>query len=312
MYWRRKRSDYVRGKGPGNRAAFGSSCGTAGCRDSWPTTAAGRSPGAPWRRAPDYPVLASSRILAPVDDVPVWSITLLLRPPRYRRAGRDRADLGAVVDHVKRRGGRVIEGYPIDPGASPFPSAFAWTGLVSAFRKAGFKEVARRSATAADHAISDRVRCRPWNRPSGWPGSRTFGPLLEFMRLLYAQDGLAFDEAAARAALAGIVGDRSLGLVWMIDEGSEPIGYMILTLGYSLVYRGRDAFVDELFIRADRRRRGIGRKGMAIMEQACRDLEVRALHLEVERPNTAAQGLYRKSGFRRSRSYLMTKHLGKP
>ena len=136
--------------------------------------------------------------------------------------------------------------------------------------------------------------------------------ILAFMRLLYAQDGLAFDEPAARAALAGIVRDRSLGLVWMIDEGPEAIGYMVLTLGYSLMYRGRDAFVDELFIRADRRRRGIGRKAMAIMEQACRDLEVRALHLEVERANAAAQTLYRKFGFVDHDQYLMTRHLEKP
>ncbi len=140
---------------------------------------------------------------------------------------------------------------------------------------------------------------------------RDVDTILGFMRLLYAQDGLAFDEPAARAALAGIVRDRSLGLVWMIDEGPEAIGYMVLTLGYSLMYRGRDAFVDELFIRADRRRRGIGRKAMAIMEQACRDLEVRALHLEVERANAAAQALYRKFGFVDHDQYLMTRHLEK-
>jgi ribosomal protein S18 acetylase RimI-like enzyme len=136
--------------------------------------------------------------------------------------------------------------------------------------------------------------------------------ILSFMRLLYDQDGLTFDEPAARAALAGIVGDRSIGRVWMIDEGPEAIGYMVLTLGYSLMYRGRDAFVDELFIRADRRRRGIGRKAMEIMEQACRDLEVRAIHLEVERPNAAAQSLYRTFGFVDHDQYLMTKRIGTP
>ena len=135
--------------------------------------------------------------------------------------------------------------------------------------------------------------------------------ILAFMRLLYAQDHLPFDEPAARTTLAGIVSDRSLGQVWMIDEGPEAIGYMVLTPGYSLMYRGRDAFVDELFIRADRRRRGIGRKALEIMERACRDLEVRALHLEVERPNVAAQALYRKFGFVDHDQYLMTKHIEK-
>jgi len=132
--------------------------------------------------------------------------------------------------------------------------------------------------------------------------------ILEFMQRLYAQDGLPFDEPMARRTLAGIVRDRSLGRVWMIGDGARPIGYMILTLGYSLEYRGRDAFVDELFIREDRRRQGIGRKAMQVLEQACRNLDVRALHLEVERPNVAAQALYRKFGFVDHDRYLMTKH----
>jgi len=131
--------------------------------------------------------------------------------------------------------------------------------------------------------------------------------ILAFMQRLYAQDGLPYDEPSARATLSGIVRDRSLGRVWMIDEGTEAIGYMILTLGYSLEYRGRDAFVDELFVREDRRRRGIGRKAMRVMEEACREVGVRALHLEVERPNAAAQGLYRKFGFVEHDRILMTK-----
>ena len=133
--------------------------------------------------------------------------------------------------------------------------------------------------------------------------------ILDYMRRLYVQDGLRFEETSARATLAGIVGDGSLGRVWMIRMGSEPIGYMILTLGYSLEYRGRDAFVDELFVDESRRRQGIGRKAMQFLEQACRDLDVRALHLEVERPNVAAQHLYRKFGFVDHDRYLMTKHI---
>src|SRR3989454_8033377 len=130
--------------------------------------------------------------------------------------------------------------------------------------------------------------------------------ILNFMRRLYVQDKMPFDESSARTTLAGIVRDRSLGRVWMIRVGSEPIGYMILTLGYSLEYRGRDAFVDELFVDESRRRQGIGRKAMQFLEQACRDLEVRALHLEVERPNDVARVLYRKFGFVDHVSYVLT------
>jgi hypothetical protein len=40
-----------------------------------------------------------------------------------------------------------VEAYPVEPYSPTMPAAFAWTGTVSAFRKAGFTEVLRRSRT---------------------------------------------------------------------------------------------------------------------------------------------------------------------
>src|SRR5262245_42648000 len=132
--------------------------------------------------------------------------------------------------------------------------------------------------------------------------------ILGFMRELYAIDGSApFEEAGARRTLLGIVGDPALGRVWVIQDGADPIGYVILTLGYSLEYRGRDAFLDELFVAADSRGRGVGRETMRFVENVCRKLGVQALHLEVERANTAAQRLYRRFGFADHDRYLLTK-----
>jgi hypothetical protein len=52
--------------------------------------------------------------------------------------------LKAAIDYVKQRGGKIVEGYPTEPG-TPQPDAFVYTGLASAFRKAGFVEALRRS-----------------------------------------------------------------------------------------------------------------------------------------------------------------------
>ncbi len=133
--------------------------------------------------------------------------------------------------------------------------------------------------------------------------------LLEFMREYYEFDHLSFDEQIARIASTKFVGDESLGRVWLISYEGEAIGYLILTLGYSLEYGGRDAFIDEVYIRESHRRRGIGQRALTFAEDACRSLGVRALHLEVERANTNAHGLYRKVGFVDHDRYLMTKRI---
>jgi GNAT superfamily N-acetyltransferase len=133
--------------------------------------------------------------------------------------------------------------------------------------------------------------------------------LLEFMRGYYEFDHLPFDEQVARAALTKFVGDESLGRIWLIAYEGEAVGYLVLTLGYSLEYGGCDAFVDEVYIRESHRGRGIGQRTLTFAEDACRSLGVRALHLEVERANTNAHGLYRKAGFIDHDRYLMTKRI---
>lgn len=113
--------------------------------------------------------------------------------------------------------------------------------------------------------------------------------------------------AARRAAVAPLLVDDRLGAVWAIDEQGKWIGYIALTWGYSIEMQGRDAFIDELFIRAAHRGRGIGTRVLEAAKARAVALGIRALHLEVDRHNAAAQALYDKLGFElRGRFSLMT------
>jgi diamine N-acetyltransferase len=131
--------------------------------------------------------------------------------------------------------------------------------------------------------------------------------LIQFIQEFYKYDDHPFNEASIRAALAKILEDNSLGRVWLIQQDSQAIGYIILTFGYSLEYRGRDAFIDEFYIRETHRGQGVGMKTIQFIESVCPSLEIKALHLEVERENTIAQSFYRKVGFADQNRYLMTK-----
>jgi GNAT superfamily N-acetyltransferase len=82
-----------------------------------------------------------------VDDQSVWSVSCLLVRKDQRKQGLSVQLLRAAVEHVKRQGGEIVEGYPVEPKQANMPAAFAWTGLAAAFLAAGFREVARRSDT---------------------------------------------------------------------------------------------------------------------------------------------------------------------
>jgi GNAT superfamily N-acetyltransferase len=90
-----------------------------------------------------YIALASSRVLRPVDDAPVWSISCFFIAKPYRRQGISVRLLKATVAFVKKQGGRIVEGYPVLPKAAEVSPTFAWTGVLDAFLKAGFREMPR-------------------------------------------------------------------------------------------------------------------------------------------------------------------------
>ena len=133
--------------------------------------------------------------------------------------------------------------------------------------------------------------------------------LLELMREFYLHESMAFAEAAARAALRGVLDDPSHGRAVLIEPGGAVAGYLVVCFGWSLEFQGRDAFVDELYLRDRFRGQGIGTRALEVAAELCSSSGVRALHLEVERRNTRAQAIYRRAGFVDREFYLMTRRL---
>ena len=92
-----------------------------------------------------YGALARSRVLRPIDEKPVWSITCFFIERSFRRRGLSVRLLRAASEYARDQGARVVEGYPVEPYSGAMPDAFAWVGTVAAFQRAGFREAARRS-----------------------------------------------------------------------------------------------------------------------------------------------------------------------
>jgi ribosomal protein S18 acetylase RimI-like enzyme len=132
----------------------------------------------------------------------------------------------------------------------------------------------------------------------------------ELRRACNEEDGSPWAEAPARAALASLLAAPALGRVWVATDGGDIVGFVVLTFGFSLEFHGRDAFLDELYVRPSHRRRGLGAAALAILEETCREQGVYGLHLEVDSGNEPARALYRRWGFTGHARQLMTKWLG--
>jgi GNAT superfamily N-acetyltransferase len=145
MWWRGTRKVYEKNKGAGNKRRMKkiiASGEVPGILAYHGREAVGWCAVGPRDR---YAALARSRIMAPVDDEPVWSITCFFVRRDYRRRGVSTRLLDAAVEYAASRGGRIVEGYPVEARKNDEPDPFMYHGVASAFRKAHFQEVARRS-----------------------------------------------------------------------------------------------------------------------------------------------------------------------
>lgn len=92
----------------------------------------------------DFARLAQSRLMAAVDDKPVWSIICFVVPTAYRAQGIAHALLKGAIDFAREHGVEWLEAYPVDRSQKRPPND-SWFGSESMFLKAGFTEVIRRS-----------------------------------------------------------------------------------------------------------------------------------------------------------------------
>lgn len=131
--------------------------------------------------------------------------------------------------------------------------------------------------------------------------------LLTMMKEFYEFEQLNFNEQKLIAAVGLLFDNPTSGRIYLIKSEDEYVGYSVLTFGFSLEFFGRDALIDELYVRENYRGKGIGSRFLKFVENICEDENVFALHLEVSKINTKAQELYRRMGYKDHNRYLLTK-----
>jgi GNAT superfamily N-acetyltransferase len=92
----------------------------------------------------DQPWLEHARYLAPVDDLPVWSLSCFYIRRQYRGRGVAAALIDGALRAAKRANAPAVEAYPVDT-AVPKSTTNLFTGTAAMFASAGFTTVARRT-----------------------------------------------------------------------------------------------------------------------------------------------------------------------
>ena len=96
----------------------------------------------------EIPRLAQSKLIRPVDDVPVWSIICVVVRGGHRRKGVIAHLIEGAVQYAASHGAPAVEAYPVDPQGR-MDTTMAFVGTRSMFDKAGFELVGTTGAVAS-------------------------------------------------------------------------------------------------------------------------------------------------------------------
>jgi GNAT superfamily N-acetyltransferase len=129
--------------------------------------------------------------------------------------------------------------------------------------------------------------------------------LLELIREFYLIDHHAYDEKRLRASLPALLDSDDLGVVWKLDSPAE--GYAVVTWGYSLESGGREALIDEIYVRT--RGAGLGVKLLSHILDDCRYRGIVRMFLETESHNARVRSFYGRAGFAVDDSIWMSRWL---
>ncbi len=117
-------------------------------------------------------------------------------------------------------------------------------------------------------------------------------------------DQHTFDPDRVTRALVPLLEDDAHGVVYLADNEQ---GYVVITWGYSLESGGREALIDEIYLR--RRGQGLGSK---VMDALFDDMAARGvvkMFLETETHNRRARQFYARQGFVEDDSIWMSRQI---
>ena len=91
----------------------------------------------------DIPRLTASRLIRPIDDVPVWSVICLVVRGGHRKQGVIGHLIAGAVEWARSQGAPAVEAYPVDNKGAKIDRTFAYAGTRAMFERAGFRETGK-------------------------------------------------------------------------------------------------------------------------------------------------------------------------
>lgn len=135
--------------------------------------------------------------------------------------------------------------------------------------------------------------------------------IVQMMEEFYAIDNYPIEPKTTKKLFETFINDENLGQCWLISFNAIVVGYVILTYIFSFEYKGKIAFLDELYLNENARGKGIGKKTLEFVRTQASENDLKIIYLEIEPHNEIAKKLYASNDFTFHNRQIM-KYITKP
>lgn len=136
--------------------------------------------------------------------------------------------------------------------------------------------------------------------------------LVRLMSDVYAESGFSLPGDAAARAFASLLAAPQLGAVWIAEEDDAAVGYIVMTVVFSMEYGGLRGFIDDFYVRPIARGRGIGASLLRAVRDHAERQQLRALWVETGLADHPARPLYHRAGYVDTGHALLVQPLAAP
>lgn len=129
--------------------------------------------------------------------------------------------------------------------------------------------------------------------------------LLPLVAAFHDHQGFGTTAEQQHDAILPLLEGSPHGAIWLVGPRRAPVGYVVVSFGWSVEFGGLDAMVDEIYIRNAVRGRGMGGEALDGLAKALKEGGIRALHLEAKQEDDTLARFYKRARFVARDGYVL-------
>ena len=123
--------------------------------------------------------------------------------------------------------------------------------------------------------------------------------------LCHQEMGIDVSPNQRRQGLAHVLANSPHAAAYLSGPVRAPVGYLMLSFGWSLELMGHYCTIDQIYVRSGVRGRGIASEVMTKLTSMLKSTDIKSIHIHASQENASSKRLFKRAHFRNGRTFTL-------